>query len=110
MKKKIKEFIRVFSVIVIVNILFSIFVLSWATDDDINGLPPLLNKNGKNDKNSNTYYNISDRLIALFYYGIATFTTTGYGDVYAKSSRMKILMSLYMILVVSASASFLFNF
>jgi len=108
MKKKINEFIRVFSVIVIVNILFSIFVLSWATDDDINGLPPLLNKNGKND--SNKYYNISDRLIALFYFGISTFTTTGYGDVYAKSSRMKILMSLYMILVVSASASFLFNF
>ena len=101
MKKKINEFIRVFSVIVIVNILFSIFVLSWATDDDINGLPPLLNKNGKNK---------SDRLIALFYYGISTFTTTGYGDVYAKSSRMKILMSLYMIIVVSASASFLFNF
>ena len=106
MKKKINEFIRVFSVIVIANILFSIFVLTWATDDDINGLPPI----NKNDKNSNTYYNISDRLIALFYYGIATFTTTGYGDVYAKSSRMKILMSLYMILVVSASASFLFNF
>jgi len=105
MKKKIKEFIRVFSVIVVVNILFSIFVLSWATDDDINGLPPILNKNGKNDNNI-----ISDRLIALFYYGISTFTTTGYGDVYAKSSRMKILMSLYMILVVSASASFLFNF
>ena len=100
MKKKIKEFIRVFSVIVIVNILFSIFVLSWATDDDINGLPPLLNKNN----------NKSDRLISLFYFGISTFTTTGYGDVYAKSSRMKILMSLYMILVVSASASFLFNF
>ena len=105
MKKKINEFIRVFSVIVIVNILFSIFVLSWATDDDINGLPPLINKNDKSNK-----YNISDRLIALFYYGISTFTTTGYGDVYAKSSRMKILMSLYMILVVSASASFLFNF
>ena len=104
MKKKINEFIRVFSVIVIVNILFSLFVLSWATDDDINGLPPLLNRN------SNKYYNISDRLISLFYYGISTFTTTGYGDVYAKSSRMKILMSLYMILVVSASASFLFNF
>ena len=106
MKKKINEFIRVFSVIVIVNILFSLFVLTWATDDDINGLPPLLNKNDK----SNKYYNKSDRLIALFYYGISTFTTTGYGDVYAKSSRMKILMSLYMILVVSASASFLFNF
>jgi hypothetical protein len=105
MKKKINEFIRVFSVIVIVNILFSIFVLSWATDDDINGLPPLLNKNDKNNNNI-----ISDRLITLFYYGISTFTTTGYGDVYAKSSRMKILMSLYMILVVSASASFLFNF
>jgi hypothetical protein len=100
MKKKINEFIRVFSVIVIVNILFSLFVLSWATDDDINGLPPLLNKNN----------NKSDRLISLFYFGISTFTTTGYGDVYAKSSRMKILMSLYMILVVSASASFLFNF
>ena len=107
MKKKINEFIRVFSVIVIVNILFSIFVLSWATDDDINGLPPLLNKNDKYNKNDN---NKSDRLIALFYFGISTFTTTGYGDVYAKSSRMKILMSLYMILVVSASASFLFNF
>lgn len=97
MKKKITEFIKVFTVIIIVNILFTLFLLSWVTEDDIQGFP-------------SKYSNLNDKIISLFYYGISTFTTTGYGDIYAKSLRMKLLMSFYMIMVVSASASFLFNF
>jgi len=31
--------------------------------------------------------NNQDRLISLFYYSITTFTTTGFGDVYAKSNK-----------------------
>ena len=92
-KIKITEIIKYLCYILIVNIIFSLFLYCWATDDDIN-----IHKSGYS------------RFIDIFYYSISTFTTTGYGDVYAKSSRMKILMSLYMIIFVSASAIFLFNF
>jgi hypothetical protein len=77
-----------------VNILLSLFLFLWVTDDDLNGLP-------KNNK---------DRFVSLFYYSITTFTTTGYGDVYAKSNRMKLVSCLYMILIFSVTGSFLFDF
>ena len=89
-----KEIKKISIFIIAVNVLLSLFLFLWVTDDDINGLPK----------------NNMDRIISLFYYSITTFTTTGYGDVYAKSNRMKILSSLYMILIFSVTGSFLFDF
>jgi len=89
-----KEIKKISIFIISVNIILSLFLFLWVTDDDINGLPK----------------NNMDRIISLFYYSITTFTTTGYGDVYAKSNRMKILSSLYMILIFSVTGSFLFDF
>ena len=89
-----KEIKKISIFIIAVNILLSFFLFLWVTDDDINGLPK----------------NNMDRFISLFYYSITTFTTTGFGDVYAKSNRMKLLSSLYMILIFSVTGSFLFDF
>ena len=71
------------------NIVFALILFPWVTNDDLNNIqePPL------------------NRFISLFYYGITTFTTTGY----AKSNRMKLFVSLYMIFVFSITASFLFK-
>lgn len=79
--------------IISVNIILTIILFLWATDDDINGLPK----------------NKIDRFITLFYYSITTFTTTGFGDVYATSNRIKLVISIYMIIIFSVTGSFLFK-
>ena len=88
-----KEILKCILYITSVNLAFTLFLFTWATDDDLNNIP----------KPS------FSRFISLFYYSITTFTTTGYGDIYAKSNRMKIIVSLYMILVFSITVSFLFK-
>lgn len=94
MNKNLNEIYRLSLSILFINILFASLLLVWVTDNDIHGLPK----------------NTLDRYISLFYYGITTLTTTGYGDIYAKSSRMKLVMSLYMVLTMSGVISILFNF
>ena len=88
-----KEILKCFLYITIVNLAFTLLLFTWATDDDLNNIPkpPF------------------SRFISLFYYSITTFTTTGYGDIYAKSNKMKIIVSLYMIFVFSITVSFLFK-
>jgi hypothetical protein len=93
-KITLKEIKKVCIFIISVNIIFSFLLYLWATDQDIHGLP-------KKNK---------DRFISLFYYSITIFTTTGFGDVYAKSNRMKLVICLYMILIFSVTGSFLFDF
>ena len=94
MKKNLNEIYRLSVSIFFINILFAFLLLVWVTDNDIHGLPK----------------NTLDRFISLFYYGITTLTTTGYGDIYATSSRMKIVISLYMVLAMSGVISLLLNF
>ena len=94
MNPKIIEMYRLCLSILFINIIFSLLLLGWATDEDIHGLPS----------------NLLDRYISLFYYGVSTITTTGYGDIYAKTSRMKLIISAYMILTMAGVVSFLFIF
>ena len=93
-KTTLKKFFISVRYVIIINLIFSLILYSFVTDDDLNNIPkrPV------------------DRFISLFYFLITTFTTTGYGDIYAKSNRMKILISCYMIFVFSLTVSFLFNF
>ena len=76
------------------NIIFTVFLYTWVTNDDLDNIPT----------------NPLDRIISLFYFSITTFTTTGYGDIYAKSNRMKLIISFYMIFIFAITASFLFTF
>ena len=75
---------------IIFNFLVSLFLFTWVTDDDLNNIPeaPL------------------SRFVSIFYYSITTFSTTGYGDITAKSNRMKLFTSLYMILVFAVTIVF----
>ena len=86
-----KEIIKLSGFAILINLIFTLFLFSWVTDDDITGLPK----------------NKTERFISLFYYGVTTFTTTGYGDICAKSSRMKLVISFYMILIFSGITSLL---
>jgi len=88
------EIITCITYILTINLLFSLFLFSWVTDDDVSNLPK----------------SPTERFISIFYYLITTFTTTGYGDIYAKSNRMKLIISFYMISVFSLTVSFLFEF
>lgn len=90
----IKEVIKCILFILCFNIIFSIYLFLWTTNDDLNNIPE----------------DSLDRFISLFYYSVTTFTTTGYGDIYPKSNRMKIIMSFYMIIIYSLTVSFLFHF
>jgi hypothetical protein len=75
------------------NIIFALFLFIWVTDDDLKNIPkePL------------------SRYISLFYYSITSFTTTGYGDIFALSNRMKLIISLYMISIFSITASIIWD-
>lgn len=93
-KLSAREIFIAFSYIVILNVFLSLLLVFWVTDDDLNNLPE----------------SWGDRFISILYYLITTFTTTGYGDIYAKSSRMKLLISVYMIIVCAFTVSFLIDY
>jgi hypothetical protein len=93
-KIKVSEVLRCIVYILIFNVLFAAFLISWVTDDDLKNLPkPYV-----------------ERFVSVFYFLITTFTTTGYGDIYAESDRMKLFTTFYMILIMSLTGSFLLDF
>lgn len=79
---------RIFTGFILLNILFSLFVYSWATNEDIGELPskPL------------------DRFTNIFHMNISTFTLTGSSKP-IKSKKAQILMSLYMLIVFATLVS-----
>ncbi len=64
------------------SLIFIIFLFIFADNNDFKGLPD----------------DPSEKLISIIYYIISTFTTTGYGDIYAKSSRARLIMCSFMII------------
>lgn len=89
-----REIFIAMSYILVLNVFLTLLLVFWVTDDDLNNLPE----------------SWGDRFISILYYLITTFTTTGYGDIYAKSSRMKLIISAYMITVCALTASFLVDY
>jgi len=89
-----REIFMAISYILALNVFLTLLLVFWVTDDDLNNLPK----------------SWGDRFISILYYLITTFTTTGYGDIYAKSSRMKLIISAYMITVCAFTASFLVDY
>ena len=93
-KVTLREVFIFCSFIIIINTALSLILILWVTDDDLNNLPQPW----------------GERFASIFYYLITTFTTTGYGDIYAKSVRMKLIISFYMILIFALTVSFIFEF
>jgi hypothetical protein len=85
----INKFFRILTVFIIINLLFSVFLYSWATNQDIGDLPskPV------------------DRFTSILFMNISTFTLTGASNK-VKSKRIQILMSIYMLVVFAALISF----
>ena len=93
-KIKISEVLRCITYIFVFNFLVAAFLISWVSDDDLTNLPkPYV-----------------ERCISVFYFLITTFTTTGYGDIYPKSERMKVFITFYILVICSLTGSFLFEF
>ena len=88
------EVLKLLLAALVVNGLFALMLYFWASNSDIGGLPA----------------SGWARFVALFYFGVTTFTTTGYGDLVAKSTRMRAVVAAYMIFIFAGALSFLFDF
>lgn len=93
----VQEVFKIFAAVLIMNIVFAAILYPWVTEDDIQNLPkePL------------------DRFLTLFFFGFTSFTTIGfgeYGSIQVKSLRVKMIVTLYILLAISGAASFFFNF
>lgn len=91
---KAQEILKVLVAAVVINTLFAVFLFVLVTPEDITDLPedPI------------------DKFITLFTFGLATFTTSGFVNTNAKSRRLKIISSVFVIFVISGAASFFFDF
>jgi hypothetical protein len=87
------RYLALFSRGVLINLLFAAILYFTITDDEMTGVPK---KRGW------------DRFVTLFYYGVTVFTTTGFGDISVQSTRLKLFVSLYMLLVYSSILSVIF--
>jgi hypothetical protein len=94
---KAEEVLKVFTTILVVNLLFATLLYPWVTDEDIENLPT----------------DPVDRWLTLFFFGVTSFATIGFGEfgsVRVKSRRLKILIIVYILLAISGAASFFFDF
>jgi hypothetical protein len=70
-------------ILLIGNVIFSAFLYSWVTDEDITNLPK----------------KPSERFMAIFYYNVTTSTSTGYGDIVPKSTRARVASMAVQIIM-----------
>lgn len=94
--KTAQEFFVLITAALAINTLFTLFLMTWATDQDIKGLP---------EKEEGLW----GRFVALFYFSITCFSTTGYGDIIAVSNRARLAVGLYLIAVFAGLVSVLFK-
>ncbi len=94
---KFQEIVKVFTTIVLANLLFALFLFPWVTKEDIKNLPE----------------ESTEKFLALFFMGVAAFATIGFGqfgDIQIISRRLKIITTVYILLAISGAASFFFDF
>jgi hypothetical protein len=94
---KADEIVKVFTVTLLVNIVFALFLYLWVTNEDIENLPnePV------------------DRAWTLFFLAVTSFTTIGFGEfggIRLKSRRLKIVITFFILLAISGAVSFFFDF
>ncbi len=77
----IKDVAQLMILFLIMNLLFSLFLYTWVTDNDISNLPK----------------NKHERFMAILYFTITTSTSTGYGDIVPKSVRARIASSVLQV-------------
>ncbi len=75
--------LKLLGIAIIYNVLFTLFLMTWITEEDIPGLP----------------FYLVDKFLYLLYFNITTFTSTGYGDITPKTTRSRMIMSLYMMII-----------
>lgn len=75
--------VKVIVALIVTNIAFATMLFTWVTDNDFTGL----RKNGP------------DRFADLFYFSIVSFSTAGYGDISPKSTRARMIVSLFLLFV-----------
>lgn len=78
---------QVFFYVILCIALFTVFLHTWVTKDDIQNLPE----------------DPKERLPTLFYFSTVTLTTVGYGDIYPKSVRARMAVTLFIIFSYVAS-------
>lgn len=76
----------VFYVLLCITV-FTLFLNTWVTKDDIENLPDKPN----------------ERLPTLFYFSTVTMSTIGYGDVYPKSIRARMAVTVFILFSYIAS-------
>jgi len=81
----IGEVAKLIILLLIVNAIFTMFMYSWVTDDDITNLP-------KEPR---------ERFIAIMYYNVTTTTSTGYGDIVPKSTRARVASMAVQLIMLS---------
>ncbi len=81
------DMIKLIVYVLICISVFAVFLNTWVTKDDFEGLP-------ENEK---------DRLPVLFYFSTTTLSTIGYGDIHPKSLRARMAVTFFMIFAYVAS-------
>ena len=81
----LKSVAQLVVLLLVVNVIFTVFLYSWVTDDDITNLPK----------------KPSERFMALLYYNVTTSTSTGYGDIVPKSTRARVASMAVQIVMLS---------
>ena len=81
----VKSVAQLLVILLVVNVIFSAFLYSWVTDEDITNLPK----------------KPSERFMALFYYTVTTSTSTGYGDIVPKSTRARVASMAVQLIMFS---------
>jgi len=81
----LKSVAQLIVLLLVVNVIFTVFLYSWVTDDDITNLPK----------------KPSERFMALLYYNVTTSTSTGYGDIVPKSTRARAASMAVQIVMLS---------
>ena len=81
----LKSVAQLIVLLLVVNVIFTAFLYSWVTDEDITNLPK----------------KPSERFMALLYYNVTTSTSTGYGDIVPKSTRARVASMAVQIVMLS---------